>query len=147
MTPLAAYGISLAIPDGWEGRAFRHGDGEPTIHLGNFPLPHADGEFGSRATSLMPADALFVALTEYRVAPAALEAGLFAEPQPHALDERRLSRRALLRPTGGQRGMQRFFTSAKRAFCLYVVVGRDGERHIGDANSALATLRVAPRSR
>jgi hypothetical protein len=144
VSDLGAYGISVAIPRGWDGRAFRHADGEPTLHLGSFPLPRADGEFGSRATAAMPPDGLFLALTEYRVRPGDLETGLFAQPPPRAVDRHLLSDRALLRPSDGQRGLQRFFACAGRAFCLYVVVGRDGARHVTGANDALASLRFVP---
>ena len=144
MSELSAYGISIRVPPGWEGRAFRHGEGEATLHLGSFPLPRADGEFGSHATARMPADGLFLALTEYRAAHRDLEAGLFAAPAPRSIERGLLSGQSLLRPIDGQRGQQRFFAAARRAFCLYVVVGRHGERHLAAANAALASLRIAP---
>ena len=145
MSTLSAYGISVAVPAGWEGRAFRHGGGEPTLHLGSFPLPHDDGEFGSRATSRMPADGVFLAVTEYGVSEGELERGIFASPPPRRVEPRLLSDRALLRPIDGQRGMQRFFAAEGRAFCLFVVVGRTGERRLAGANGAIASLRFAPR--
>jgi hypothetical protein len=140
---LSAYGISLELPAGWEARAFSHG--EPTIHLATFPLPRSDGEFGSRATARLPADGLFLALTEYAVRPAELEEGIFAARAPRSLDARELSERTLLRPIAGQRGLQRFFSIAGRAFCVYVVCGRDGRRRLAAANEALASLQVDAR--
>jgi hypothetical protein len=141
---LAAYGISLQLPAAWEGYAFQHDGGEPTVHLATFRLPHADGEFGSRATAQMPGDGLFLALTEYRVA-GGLDTGIFAGPPPRRLRPEQLSPHTLLRPIAGQRGAQRFFSSSGRAFCLYVVAGREGGRRLDDANSVLASIEIEPR--
>ena len=145
MTRLAAYGIALELPARWEGRAFRHEGGEPTVHLASFPLPRADGEFGTRATGGMPADALFLALTEYRIDPTGLNEGIFAARAPRRLRPELLSERTLLRPVAGQRGLQRFFSAAGRAFCFYVVVGRDGNGRLDVANGVLASLEIEPR--
>ena len=51
---LRAHGMSVDLPDGWEGRIFRRRHGDPTLHAGTFALPQDDGEFGSRATAAMP---------------------------------------------------------------------------------------------
>jgi hypothetical protein len=117
------FGISAAIPDGWEARIHRHADGEPTLHAATFALPPKDGEFGTHATDLMPPDALFLSLTEYRTGEG-LDTGhgLFAHPPPTSLDQVHFHSHALLRARPGQRGMQRFFSTSGRAFCLYVVV-------------------------
>ncbi len=115
------------------------------MHLASFPLPSSDGEFGTSATGAMPAGGLFLALTEYAVGPGELEEGIFAGRPPRALDPRLFSGQALLRPIAGQRGVQRFFSTAGRAFCLYVVVGRSGEQLLAAANDVLASLQVAAR--
>jgi hypothetical protein len=140
---LSAFGISLDVPQGWEARAFS--DGEPTVHLATFPLPRADGEFGSRATARLPAEGVFLALTEYAVRPADLREGIFAARPPRRLRAEELSAHTLLRPVAGQRGVQRFFSAAARAFCLYVVCGRDGIGRLAGVNDVLASLRVDPR--
>jgi len=123
-TRFEAHGIAVDIPDGWEARSFRHPHGEPTLHLANFPLPPRDGEFGTQATERMRADGVFLALTEYRP-DARLEPGkgLFAAGVPRALRADDFSERSLLRAHRGQLGVQRFFTAARRPFCLYVVAG------------------------
>ena len=144
MTRLDAYGIGVDVPDGWEARAFRHAGGEPTIHLATFALPPSDGEFGTRATARMGADAVFVCLTEYVVDDAELTHGIFAHPPPRRLGPELLRPNTLLRPVAGQVGVQRFFSLSGRAFCLYVVVGRDGLQRLAGVNDVLATLAVAP---
>jgi hypothetical protein len=143
---LEAYGISLELPVGWEGNAFRHEDGEPTVHVASFALPRSDGEFGTRATGGMPPDGLFLALTEYGVAERGLGTGIFAGRRPRSLEPGLLSPHTLLRPMAGQRGLQRFFTASGRAFCLYVVAGRDGRERLGAANAVLASLEIGARS-
>jgi hypothetical protein len=145
VSTLAAYGISLELPAGWEGYAFRHDGGEPTMHIASFPLPRVDGEFGSGATAAMPGDGLFLALTEYRVAAGQLGTGIFAEPPPRVLRAEQLSPHTLLRPFAGQRGLQRFFSSGGRAFCLYVVAGRDGDSRLRAANGVLSSIEIEPR--
>src|SRR5581483_2150368 len=145
VTRLEAYGIGLDVPDGWEARAFRHAGGEPTIHLATFALPPSDGEFGTRATARMGADAVFVCLTEYVVDDAELTRGIFAGRPPKRLAPDLLRPNTLLRPVAGQLGVQRFFSLSRRAFCLYVVVGRGGLQRLDGVNGALASLAVAPR--
>lgn len=144
MSRLTAFGISLEPPAGWEGNAFRHHDGQPTVHVASFRLPRSDGEFGTGATSAMPPDGLFLALTEYRVTKEQLGAGIFAGSPPRSLTAAELNARTLLRPVAGQRGVQRFFSAGGRAFCLYVVAGRDGGHRLGAANAMLAGLEIEP---
>ena len=144
MTRLAAFGISVEVPPGWDARVFRHDGGEPTLHLASFGLPTDDGEFGTRATAEMTGDAIFLALTEYRVQPRDLERGIFAKPQPHEVMAAMLSARSLVLPLPGQRGVQRFFSVAARAFCLYIVTAGAGDRDLlRAANRALRSLAVA----
>jgi len=145
VTRLEAYGISLEVPPGWEGSAFRRDGGEPTVHVASFRLPSRDGEFGTRATGVMPRDGLFLAMTEYRVTDDELGAGLFAGHRPRSLRAAELGASTLLRPVAGQRGLQRFFAAANRAFCLYAVAGPDGERRLAAANAVLASLEIDPR--
>ena len=144
MSSLTAYGISLQLPAAWEGYAFQHAGGEPTVHLASFRLPHADGEFGSRTTAEMPVDGLFLALTEYRVV-GRLDTGIFAGPPPRRLLPDQLCAHTLLRPVAGQRGAQRFFSSSGRAFCLYVVAGREGSHRLNAANGVLASIEIERR--
>jgi hypothetical protein len=144
VTRLTAFGLSLAVPARWHARAFRHAGGEPTLHLASFALPAGDGEFGTRATSAMPATGVFIALTEYRARPEALRHGLFAGRRPDGVPPQSLSAHALLRQLPGQRGAQRFFSCAGRAFCLYVVAAGESGTLLDTANAALASLAVEP---
>lgn len=149
MSALRAFGVSAAVPAGWEARAFRHPEGEPTLHVATFALPASDGEFGTRATNTMPLHALFLSLTEYRTGRRLTPGqGLFAAAAPGSLAPHELSDRALLRPRPGQRGVQRFFSASGRAFCLYVVVSGTARTHahLNAASELLRTLRVEPRT-
>jgi hypothetical protein len=121
---LEAHGMRIELPRGWSGRLFRRSPHTATLHAGDFQLPLQDGEFGDRSTSRMPAVGSFLALTEYR-AGSGLEpgVGLFSPTrirlplEPSAFGASRLAH-----PKPGQVGMQHFFTSAGRPFCLYVVL-------------------------
>src|SRR5204862_120951 len=75
----AAHGMSIELPDGWEGKIYRRQGGDPTLHAANYALPGWDGDFGSVATEHMPVNGSFLVITEYRPGQG-LEAGkgLFA---------------------------------------------------------------------
>ena len=136
--------MRVRLPHGWSGRVFKRAAGGATLHAGDFQLPLDDGEFGDRSTSLMPAGACFLALTEY-LPGAGLEPGkgLFASRRiPTMLDPTSFSARGLAHPRPGQAGTQHFFTMAGRPFCLYVVLS--GSR--GARRAQLATIAGVLRS-
>ena len=147
MTALEAHGLRVELPRGWSGRVFRRPGGGATLHAGNFQLPLEDGEFGDRSTAQMPAAGAFLALAEY-VAGAGLEPGkgLFASRRtPHTLDPTAFRTTGLAHPRPGQAGMQHFFTTAGRPFCLYVVLsGPRGERRrqLAALSAVLRSLRI-----
>ena len=154
---IAGHGLGADLPDGWEGaiRAERTdevgaaaagGHAYPVAHLASFALPEWRGDFGSGAVDAMTADDDFVALLEY--GPEEVGTALFAEDGlPRRLDPRAFSPRALQRTLRGQAGMQRFFSHAGRAFCLYVVVGdaTDVHRHVRRVERVLAGLEIEER--
>jgi hypothetical protein len=119
---LDAHGVSLALPAGWDGRIGRRPGGYAVAHAASFPLPAEDGDFATAAAARLPAGGVVVVLVEYE--PALAGIGLFAPVGPPArLAARDFSAATLLRRLPGQAGLQRFFSHAGRAFCLYVVVG------------------------
>jgi hypothetical protein len=139
---LAAHGIALELPAGWDGRIWTRSGGRPVVHAANVALPAADGDFATRATEALPADGVVVVLVDY--GPGDAGAPLFAAPAPDGIDPGELSPSTLLRRRPGQRGLQRFFTASGRAMCLYVVVG--SAAHAPDlaagVSRVLGTLRV-----
>jgi hypothetical protein len=159
---LAAHGLSVALPDRWEGRLYLRDDrlseddhpaafgwpGEqvnPVLHLANFALPPARGDFGTGAVELMGEQHVFVSLFEY----GAEEVGraLFSSPGFPRLTVRDFGPNQLQRRLPGQLGCQRFFTEQGRPFCLYAVLG--SERHavslVQEVHEVLAQLRVGER--
>jgi hypothetical protein len=150
---VAAHGIAVDLPDGWEGRIFRRTHGDPTLHAGTFPLPFDDGEFGSRATARMPAGATFLTLTEYRPGQGLVPGkGLFAARAiPLPIRRSRFKPNQLLVARPGQRGFQHFFTEGGRPFCLYAVIHEPrlgaARADLGTVNSVLETLAIEPASR
>jgi hypothetical protein len=147
---LDAHGLKLELPHGWSGRLFSRAHGVATLHAGNFALALSDGEFGDRSTAAMHPGSSFIALTEYRPG-AGLEpgAGLFAARRiPRPLDPSGFATSALAHPRHGQVGMQHFFTSSDRPFCLYVVLagGRAGRRRqLVTVDHVLKSLQIARR--
>ena len=144
---LARHGLEVHVPAGWEGKVFRPAGAGATLHAANFPLPPNDGSFGASAVSEMADDGVFVALVEFshRLAGRGLFSG---DGIPGPLRAREASPRAMQRLVRGRAGIQRFFTSGGRAFCLYAVIGSRPSREtlIGRANEILRSVRIAPRT-
>jgi len=146
---LRAHGMSVDLPDGWEGRIFRRRHGDPTLQAGTFALPQDDGEFGSRATAAMPPGSAFLTITEYRPGNGLVPGqGLFESREiPLPLDRRRFRSNALLVGRRGQSGLQHFFTSGGRPFCLYAVIrGSRGVTAAGAHHPQLAGVNRVLRS-
>lgn len=147
---LSAHGLRIELPRGWSGRIWARGRGIATLHAASFRLALDDGEFGDATTTAMPHGSSFLALTEYRPADGLVAGeGLFAPRRiPRRLDPSRFSERGLAHPRPGQAGMQHFFTSAHRPFCLYVVLAgarAHRRRQLAAVDQVLATLEISHR--
>jgi hypothetical protein len=166
---IEGHGISAKLPGGWEGAIRRRlpvlgataeaaaaatvtgappsgEDSLPTAHLATVALPKDRGDFGSGAVELLGREDAFVALLEY--GPECVGTAMFpASGIPRTPTAAWFNRRALQRTLDGQTGFQRFFSHRGRAFCLYVVLGRDSgiDPVIGRVRSALGGIAVAPR--
>jgi hypothetical protein len=168
---LSAHGITTDLPAGWEGRITRRrrqapapatsGPAtaasragaigspdevpEPVVHLANFALPEDRGDFGSGAVDLMRSGDVFVSLFEY--GPESVGQALFASEGIPTLRPRMFAASALQKTISGQAGCQRFFTHNRRAFCLYVVLGRqaDAATLVPKTNGVLRATRIDPR--
>lgn len=146
---LAAHGLDVALPAGWEGRIRKRvatAASErtyPVVHLATVPLPEERGDFGGFVVDALGGDDVFVTLFEY--GPESAEKPLFASRGlPRRLSAEQFSPRRLQRSLPGQTGAQIFFTEAGRAFCLYVVIGdrRRIANGIARVNALLADVRV-----
>ena len=140
---LQAHGLTVQLPSGWSGRAFiRMGD-IAALHAGSFPVALHDGEFGDRSTALMPAEAAFIALAEYKPGAGLVPGkGLFAPSRiPRRLDPTSFSPSGLAHPRRGQAGAQHFFTAAARPFCLYVVIA-GARTQLRTVEAVLASLTI-----
>jgi len=138
MARLAAHGLELDLPQGWDGRIMRRetapvevraappgGVAPPppaVAHAATFSLPRELGDFGGGAVELMRRDDLFVSLVEFDRD--SLGTTLFVRNGlPGRLRPGDFDPQALQRTLPGQAGTQVFFTAADRPFCLYVVLG------------------------
>jgi hypothetical protein len=140
---IAGHGIEVELPSGWEGRVYRRPEGRPILHAATFALPADDGDFGALAVSAMPSRGVFIALAEYD--PDVLGDPLFAhQGVPLPLRAADAHPRALQRLVPNRAGLQRFFTSEGRPFCLYVVIGSDPARdaEMARANAILGSLAL-----
>jgi|SRR4051794_4357133 hypothetical protein len=164
MGAIAAHGINVTLPGGWDGRITVRDDGAPSgliaaagnrvevlrshpvVHLANFGLPGERGDFGSGAVELMGDRDVFIVLFEYE--PAATATALFQDHGlPRTLQPRDFEPATLRRGIVGQTAHQAFFQEQGRAFCLYVVLGSQARRAAlaPIVNRVLATVQIAPR--
>jgi hypothetical protein len=141
-------GLAVTPPAGWEAAIYRRPAvlGEqtyPVLHTATIPLPAGRGDYGAGLVELLGPDDVFVSVLEFggEAASSPLFSALRAVPglTPDAYRPRQLQRTIL-----GQAGVQRFFTAAGRAFCLYSVIGSLANRVMltARANEVLGTLRV-----
>jgi hypothetical protein len=145
---IAAAGLSIEPPPGWEASIFRRppSGGEvtfPVVHAATVPLPAGRGDYGSGLVELLGPGDVFVGLLEFgaEAAGTPLFSGLRGVP---GLTPDVYRPRALQRTIRGQAGVQRFFTVAGRAFCLYSVIGSVAQRVplTARANQLVGSLRV-----
>jgi len=148
VTKLAAHGLAVGLPAGWEGRIQRRATSvaaeqtHSVVHLANFALPEQRDDFGGGVTPLMRSPDVFVVLFEY--GPDSLGRPLFAAQGIPRVSADMFGSKRLQRPLPGQLGCQQFFTANGRPFCLYVVAGSRAylPRIIAEVNRVLADLDV-----
>ena len=154
MTKLEGEAIEVELPTGWEGRiASRNGGGlrssaelngrAARLHAANFALPPDVADFGGGAVELMGNRDLLVILFEYDRSSAGT--ALFAANGIPRVGVDDFDPYALQQVLPGQSGVQRFFTSAGRAFCLYVVLGSHTRRFrtVPVVNDVLSSTRIS----
>jgi hypothetical protein len=66
---LTRYGLSIVLPAGWDGVAFRRVGGLPILHAANFRLPRADDDAATAAIKKMRKASVLIVLLESRKAP------------------------------------------------------------------------------
>jgi hypothetical protein len=142
---LAAHGISVDVPSGWEARIIKRGQGA-ILHVATFPLHASDGDFGAAATERIRHGDAFAALVEY-VDPAMIHpaTGLYAASRPPVPRLHEFGPTTLQVTRPGQLGWQRFFTEADRTCALYAVIKPGAERPeklVRRLAGVLSTLRI-----
>jgi hypothetical protein len=148
MTTLSAEGITVELPTGWEGvigSSTDLADGSVRnviAHFASFPLPARRGDFGGGAVDMMTSSDAFVVLFDY--GREAAGTALFGAEGVPEIASGHFDRSTVQRPMPLQSGVQRFFTTAGRAFCLYVVVGSHVDRAdvLPAVNELIASLRI-----
>ena|SRR6266545_4863333 len=149
---LAAHGMAVELPEGWEGRIFRFDAPPPAVnlpvlHAADRPLTSQRSTYGAEVVASLGGTGTFMALVEFD--PATAGTGLFAPrgvPAPARLSE--FAPNAMERALPGLAARQRFFTEGGRAFCLYLVIGTGGEPgpRVDRVNRVLSSLSIDARS-
>ncbi len=142
---VAAHGVSIDVPSGWEARIVKRGPGA-IMHVSTFPLLSSDGDFGAAATGRMRHGDAFAALVEYvdreLIRPAT---GLYAARRPPVPRLHEFGPMTLQVTRPGQLGWQRFFTESDRTCALYAVIMPGAERPeklVRRLAGVLSTLRL-----
>lgn len=151
---ITAHGLDLEVPRGWDGEIYRRPGGlKPlgglaeyvgaVLHLSNFPLPPARGDYGSGAVEVMGADGIFLSLLEF--GPDSVGKALFRSEGLPSLSAEDFAPHTMQRPMPGQSGAQYFFSIGGRPFCLYVALGSHARRRqvVPEVNQVLASLSVS----
>lgn len=146
---LAAYGLAVDVPPGWDVRISRRAaeagaTANPVLHAATFALPAERGDFGSGAVERMGRGDVLVVLFEYDRA--AVTTALFARTAAPLLRPGDFSPNQLQRALAPQSGVQHFYAERNRAFCRYVVLG-DHSRRVplcATANRLLRNVSVGP---
>jgi hypothetical protein len=150
---LTSHGIDVDVPRGWDGEIYRReelttqseggGVSQPVVHLANFPLPPARGDFGSGAVEVMHSDDLLIVLFEY--GPESVASQLFSSEGFPVVSADDFDPNTMQRPLPGQSGAQYFFNASGRAFCLYVVLGSHVRRNelVPEVNAVLAAVSLS----
>jgi hypothetical protein len=149
---LASLGLSVTLPNGWDGRIYqmsRRGDRDAGDHASGVArrqLPAADGagRLRKRRGRGHGPDHVFVVLLEHH--PATATTALFQQQgMALPLGTDCFSPAGLQRALPGQSGAQFFFNEKGRAYSLYVVLGSHAQREqlVSLANSVLQTVEIA----
>jgi hypothetical protein len=150
MSTLRGAGITVELPIGWDGGIAERAvldDGavrQSVTHLASFPLPEQRGDYGGGAVDRMGWTDVLIVLLEFD--PDSVAQPLFAlNAIPRTVRPSDFSRDALQRRIEGQGGAQFFFQEARRAFCLYVVLGSHADREdlVPVVNDVLARIHIA----
>ncbi len=149
---ISAHGLALDVPPGWDARirqlrqATDQFRAHPVLHAADFPLSEERGDIGSGVVEAMRPTNAFVALIEHH--PDSANTALFSKNTGMTRELRAddFSPRQLQRTIRGQAGTQSFFVDGGRAFCLYVVLGRDHDIQplLDELERVLSTITIEP---
>jgi hypothetical protein len=147
---LSRYGLHLAVPDGWEARIYRRAPQDPgelsypVLHLGTVALPPVRGDYGGGVVEHLGSEDVFIAMLE--LGDAVADEGLFARRGIPRLKPSQFGPGRLPHVQADVSAVQHLFCDARRAFCLYVVVGSHGRRMatVPRAEAALRGLTIRP---
>jgi hypothetical protein len=141
-------GLAVTPPAGWEATIYRRpaSTGErtfPILHAATVAMPPDRGDYGSGVVELLGPNDVFVSILDF--GPEAANSALFrATSALPALTPDVYRPQQLQRTIRGQAGVQRFFSTSGRGFCLYSVIGSFANRVplSARANEILSTVRV-----
>jgi hypothetical protein len=145
---LAAFGISIDLPEKWEGKIFMYEPEPdflvfPIVHAGNFSLPNDENTFGTLSMLKIRGRGAFLALVEQDPALAARPD--FAAERlrlPIAMED--LDPARLPRRQPNLLGYQALFHSEGRPFVLQLMIGsrEDTEANLASTNEVLSSLAM-----
>jgi hypothetical protein len=148
MVRIAAHGLAIEVPRGWEARMWvpdlpAPAVNLPVLHLANFPLPVTRDTYAEELADGLRPGQVVASLAE--LASELAGRGLYAAEGVAPIRRDELDPRALQRQERGRLGLQRFFSMGGRAFSLYVMA-REGpglEAALAELDETLRSLGLS----
>jgi hypothetical protein len=146
MTPLAAHGLEVSLPSGWDGRIYHADEGGVTVlHAASFQLAPVedDGDFALLSARAIPPGGSLAVLLDY--GPEMSGEGLYAPTSVSLpIEPEQVWKSTLVESRPEQAAFQRFFSRPSRALTLYLTVSTapDIDTSVADANEVLSTIKI-----
>jgi hypothetical protein len=142
---IAGFGLSLRIPDGWDGRVWKPKVDypiDPMVFAASFPLPEHEDPLGSKALAEVTPTRVLVRVFEVGNAPGSNGFRVLRKPVSVSSADLRPYRET----SRGRSVMRRRFALHGRSFVLFVDFGTRPPRRrlVRQVNGLLGTLRVRP---
>jgi hypothetical protein len=139
---LGDFGITLQLPEGWEGRSYVNETGLRVLQAANFPLPAEDDDVGNTAKQGMTEDGIHVSLWEYPPDPGMDEESFPPAELPIQIDRTHFNS---FKGSGSETAA-RMVSVTGRLLQVIVSFGRPNpeEERLAEANRVLASLEIEP---
>lgn len=141
---LSDFGVTLELPDGWDGSSYVNETGLRVLQAANFPLPPEDDDVGNTAKQGMTEDGIHVSLWDWPPDPRMDEESFVPSELPIQIDRTHFNSFEGF----GSETAARTVSVMGRLLQVIVSFGRPhpGDELLADANRVLGSLTIEPSS-